>query len=71
MKVEKEKYINYKSAKNGFAFYVVALLIWSICSQFTSEKHDSWQTTIMSVGVTVFLISRVYYSQKMNAEQNK
>jgi low affinity Fe/Cu permease len=68
---EKEKYINYKSAKNGFVFYAVALLIWSIYSQFTSKGHISWQTTIMTCGVAVFLISRVYYSQKMNDEQNK
>lgn len=70
---EKEKYINYKSAKNAFLFDTFALFIWSIWSNFgqsTSKGQISWQTTIMVLGVAIYVFSNKYYSEKMNDEQN-
>jgi hypothetical protein len=42
---EMEKYQSDQSAKNGFIFYTIALLIWSLYSFFTSGDAG-WQMTI-------------------------
>lgn len=72
---EKEKYIKYKSAKNAFLFETFALFIWSMWSDFGQSTSKgqmiSWQNFIMIFGVAVYVLSNIYYSEKLKNEQNK
>ncbi|WP_270584370.1 hypothetical protein [Bacillus smithii] len=64
---EMEKYQSDQSAKYGFIFYTVALLIWSLYSFFTNGD-SGWQMTILLIGCAVYFWSRVVFNQKMNKE---
>ncbi|MED3623533.1 hypothetical protein P4482_09410 [Neobacillus thermocopriae] len=60
-----EKYQSDQSAKYGFIFYTIALLIWSLYSFFTSGDAG-WQMTILLIGCAVYFWSRVIYNRKRN-----
>lgn len=60
-----EKYQSDQSAKYGFIFYTVALLIWSLYSFFTNGD-SGWQMTILLIGCAVYFWSRVVFNRKMN-----
>ncbi|MEK4950381.1 hypothetical protein NST12_08545 [Bacillus sp. FSL W8-1127] len=62
---EMEKYQSDQSAKYGFIFYTVALLIWSLYSFFTNGD-SGWQMTILLIGCAVYFWSRVILNRKMN-----
>ncbi|MED1490651.1 hypothetical protein [Bacillus smithii] len=62
---EMEKYQNDQSAKFGFIFYTVALLIWSLYSFFTIGD-SGWQMTILLIGCAIYFWSRVIFNRKMN-----
>ncbi|MED0661200.1 hypothetical protein [Bacillus smithii] len=64
---EMEKYQSDQSAKYGFIFYTVALLIWSLYSFFTNGD-SGWQMTILLIGCAVYFWSRVVFNRKMNKE---
>ncbi len=60
---EMEKYQSDQSAKYGFIFYTIALLIWSLYSFFT--KGDSgWQMTILLIGCAVYFWSNRFSIEK-------
>ncbi|MEK4874749.1 MULTISPECIES: hypothetical protein [Bacillus] len=62
---EMEKYQSDQSAKYGFIFYTVALLVWSLYSFFTNGD-SGWQMTILLIGCAVYFWSRVILNRKMN-----
>ena len=62
---EMEKYQNVQSAKYGFIFYTIALLIWS-SYDFIIKGDSGWQMTILLIGCAVYFWSRVVYNRKMN-----
>jgi len=63
---EMERYQSDQSAKYGFIFYTIALLIWSLYDFFV--KGDSgWQFTILLIGNAVYFNSRVIFNRKMNS----
>jgi hypothetical protein len=62
---EMEKYQSDQSAKYGFLFYTLALLVWSLYDFFV--KGDSgWQMVVLLVGCAVYFWSRVVYNRRMN-----
>ncbi|AIQ24549.1 hypothetical protein H70737_17850 [Paenibacillus sp. FSL H7-0737] len=61
---EMEQFQNDKSAKNAYIFFTLALLVWSLVNFFSKGKTD-WEFTILLIGNTIFLWSRVYYKRKM------
>ncbi|MGV2619640.1 hypothetical protein QRD89_06955 [Halobacillus sp. ACCC02827] len=63
---EMEKHQSGRAAKNGFVYYTVVLLIWSIYNQITKGGDGGWQYTILIGGVAVYFLSRVYYNRKVN-----
>ncbi|MGJ7912531.1 hypothetical protein [Neobacillus sp. LXY-1] len=63
---EMEKYQSDQSAKYGFIFYTLSLLIWSLYDLF-SKGNSGWQFTILLIGSAVYFWSRVVYSKKMNS----
>ncbi|MEH7107833.1 hypothetical protein [Bacillus sp. JJ1764] len=63
---EMEKYQSDQSAKYGFIFYTLSLLIWSLYELF-SKGNSGWQFTILLIGSAVYFWSRVVYSKKMNS----
>ncbi|RPJ94122.1 hypothetical protein CW357_17060 [Rummeliibacillus sp. TYF005] len=62
---EMEKYQSDQSAKNGFIFYTVALLIWSMYDFFI-KGNSGWQFTILLLGNVVYFWSRAVYNRSMN-----
>ncbi|MDR6999660.1 hypothetical protein [Neobacillus niacini] len=65
---EMEKYQSDQSAKYGFIFYTIALLIWS-AYDFYAKGNSGLQFTILLIGNAVYLYSRVVYNRKMNSSQ--
>ncbi|GAV14673.1 hypothetical protein ABN764_03150 [Paenibacillaceae sp. P-4] len=61
---EMERYHNDKSAKNGYMFYTIALLLWGLYD-FTVKGNSGLQFTILLIGNAIFLWTRVYYKRKV------
>ncbi|WP_397537812.1 hypothetical protein [Rummeliibacillus pycnus] len=62
---EMEKYQSDQSAKNGFIFYTISLLIWSLYDLFI-KGNSGWQFTILLFGNAVYFWSRLIFNRKMN-----
>lgn len=69
MKIQKademERYHSDQSAKNGFIFYTLALLIWSLV-HFLAKGETGWEFTVMLAGCAVYFGSRVFFNRKTN-----
>jgi hypothetical protein len=63
---EMERYQNDQSAKYGFIFYTISLLIWSLYDFFV-KGNSGWQFTILLIGCAVYFWSRVVYNRKINS----
>lgn len=61
---EMEKHHSDKAARNGFKFYLAALLIWSIYDQVKSGGFGDINFAIMMGGVAVYFGSRAFYNRK-------
>jgi hypothetical protein len=62
---EMEKYHSDQSAKYGFIFYTIALLVWSLFD-FLVKGDSGWEMVVLLVGCAVYFWSRVVYNSKVN-----
>ncbi|WP_435923575.1 hypothetical protein [Paenibacillus sp. DYY-L-2] len=62
---EMEQYMSDRSAKYGFIFYTLALLVWSLVHFFT-QGETGWEFSVMLGGCVVYFGSRVLFNRKLN-----
>ncbi|GGA46523.1 hypothetical protein [Paenibacillus physcomitrellae] len=62
---EMEQYQSDQSAKYGFIFYTVALLVWALYD-WISTGDSGWQFSILLVGCAVYFWSRAIYNRRMS-----